>query len=126
MIRSAEEEVGDAADSVIATLQSGECVVGRMLDEETSAIKTSGNGRRLAASHLLIVVKHTLLMMIHNICMCDICMFDNPLRRCIEDPLPESCTEENQQFYERTSTCSMTLSHMRHVALALGLGAHCH
>ena len=51
MIRSAEEEVGDAADSVIATLQPGECVVGHIL-EETSAT-TSGKGRRLAAGRAL-------------------------------------------------------------------------
>ncbi len=95
MIRSAEEEVGDAADSVIATLHSGECVVGRML-EETSA-KTSGNGRRLAESHLRVVnVMHELVWMIHNICMCVTCIND-PAEWC-PDPILESCLE-NQQFY---------------------------
>ena len=51
MKRSAEEEVGDTADAVIATLEPGECLVDHILDE-TSAM-TSGNGRRLALSRRL-------------------------------------------------------------------------
>ena len=48
MKRSAEEEVGDAANAVIATLQSGECVVGHILEEMSAT--TPGNGRMLATS----------------------------------------------------------------------------
>ena len=50
MRQSAEEEVGDAADAVIATLQPGECVAGHML-EKTSA----------ATSVQLIVLVHIVL-----------------------------------------------------------------
>ena len=111
MVRSAEEEVGDAADSVIATLQSGECVVGRMLGE-TSAT-TSGNGRRLAASPLVSVLK--LLLMIRSICMCvvyfdELDEYDQPEEMPVPGYLPvhevdavsvrETICTENQQFYE--------------------------
>ena len=49
MIRSAEEEVGDAADAVIAALQPDECLVGHILDETSAA--TTRSGRMLEDSH---------------------------------------------------------------------------
>ena len=42
MKRSAEEEVGDAADAVIASLQPDECLVGHILDETSATTTRSG------------------------------------------------------------------------------------